>query len=183
MDEKNEKYLDEYSEAQRENWANSKIVFYENIEQLEAFIEDSLNGINLDRKLYFGMISKEIGRKIYEATGLLLDKYNCAIRPSEIRKVFKSHGNPLTEAQRGQRAITVNDFKNIPLIIADADEIRLSPKLFQGKAVIEFIKTIEGKTTVISYISNSHHDLTVQTRYASKEKENLATAADAMPLP
>lgn len=175
--------LEPYASKQIENWAKSKIVIYKSPEQLETFIEDAINGVNLDKKLYFGMISNAISDKIYQATGLDLNKYNCTIRPSEVRKVLRSHGNPVVEAERGQRAITVSDFKNIPVIVSEADEIRLSPKLFQGKAVIEFVKTINGKTTIVSYVSNRHHDLTVQTMYASIEKENLATAADVKPLP
>lgn len=183
MNEQIKSHLDNYTKEQLDNWTTSKIVIYENAEQLDLFIEESISGLKLDRKLYFGMISDEIAAKIYCATGLSLNRYNCAIRPSEIRKVLKSHGNPIVEANRGQRAITNSDFRNIPIIVSEADEIRLSPKLFQGKAVIEFVKTIEGKTTVVSYISNKHYDLTVQTMYASNEKENLATVADAKPLP
>ena len=38
-----------------------------------------------------------------------------------------------------------------------------------------FVKTINGKTTVVCYVSNKHFDLTVQTVYSGKSKKSLAT--------
>jgi len=42
---------------------------------------------------------------------------------------------------------------------------------------ISFEKTVKGKTTVITYVSDKHMDLSVQTMYAGKEK-SLPTTAD-----
>lgn len=167
-----------YSQHQIDNWASSKsIVVYENERQLRQFISDARSGTNLSKKMYFGAITADLAARIKKDTGLDVDRYNCTLRASEIRKIFADHGNEKTEAPRGQRAIEEDDIVAIPQIIQSPDEIRLSDKLFEGKPVIEFAKTINGKTTVAAYVSAKHLDLTVQTMYSGKNKGNLATAA------
>lgn len=170
--------LRDYSQHQKENWSNSKsIVIYESERQLRMFVSDSLNGVNLSKKMYFGAIPEDLAARIKQDTGLNVESYNCTLRASEIRKIFSDHGNENTEDLRGQRAITEDDIVSIPEIIQSPDEIRLSDKLFEGKQAIEFVKTINGKTTVVTYVSVKHKDLTVQTMYSGKNKGNLATAA------
>lgn len=76
---------------------------------------------------------------------------------------------------RGQRAIVKSDFLNFAKIITNPDEIYLGDKKFENKPVIIFVKTINGKTTAVTYVSAKHHDLTLQTMYSGKNKESLAT--------
>ncbi|MEE1280392.1 MAG: hypothetical protein UHH95_06150, partial [Oscillospiraceae bacterium] len=170
--------LQGYSQHQIANWATSKnIVVYENEQQLRQFIDDARNGKNLSKKMYFGAIPEELAVRIKQDTGIDVESYNCTLRASEIRKIFSNHGDEQTESQRGQRAITEDDFVSIPQIVQNPDEIRLSDELFEGKPVIEFVKTINGKTTVAAYVSKKHLDLTVQTMYSGKNKRNLAPTA------
>lgn len=170
--------LTTYSKHQIENWKNSKsIIVYETEEQLRQFIQDAKKGKNLNKKMYFGAISQKLSDRIKKDTGLDVNKYNCTLRASEVRKIFDDHGNEEKESLRGQRAITEDDFVSIPKIIQNPDEIILSDNLFEGKPVIKFVKTINGKTTVAAYISAKHLDLTVQTMYSGKNKRSLAIAA------
>ena len=167
-----------YSKKQIENWKNSKnIVVYENEQQLRQFIHDAQNGKNLNKKIYFGAISEEMAFRIKQETGIDVNKYNCTLRASEVRKILKDHGNEQSEALRGQRAITEDDFVMIPQIIQNPDQIILSDELFEGKPVINFVKVINGKTTIAAYVSAKHLDLTVQTMYSGKNKGNLSIAA------
>ena len=89
--------------------------------------------------------------------------------------VVNSHGDAKREALRGQRVITKEDILLIPQVVDNPDNIKLSDKLYEGKLVIEFKKTINGKTTVVSYVSTKHKDLFVQTMYVSNKKRSLAT--------
>lgn len=174
-------YLEEYTDHQKENWAGSKsIVVYESDAQLEQFIDDALNKRNLDKKMYFGRVPFDLAQRVMDETGMDIDGYNCTIQAQEIRKILvHSHGNEAFERARGQRAITKEDIINIPEVISSPDSISLSPKLYEGKPVIRFSKTINGRTTVVSYVSKKHRDLAVQTMYASAKKGSLATATDA----
>ena len=171
--------LREYSESQKKNWENSKrIIVYQNESQLAEFIQDALAGKNLDKKMYFGIVDDTLGKRIYDDTGVDVTGYNVVLRASEIRKVLLySHGNVETEELRGQQAVTEEDFLLIPQIISEPDTVERVGEEFNGKPTIKFVKTIQGRKTVISYVSDKHMDLTVKTMYSGKEK-SLPTTAD-----
>jgi hypothetical protein len=171
--------LDEYSEHQRENWAKSDIIIYENGTQLRNFIRQAKEGEIINEKIYFGKISSVLAEKIKNETGIDIEGYNLAISAHGIRKVLKSHGDEATEKPRGQRAITEDDIANIPQIILNPDKIILDDEFYRGRPVIKFIKTINGRTTVVSYASKKSKDLRVQTMYSGKESGALATVTDA----
>lgn len=171
--------LKEYSQHQIDNWKESKtIVVYENDEQAKIFCEKALKDNSFKKKLYFGAITEDMARKIKQKTRIDVSDLNCCIRADEIRKILKnSHGNEKKENLRGQRAITIDDILLIPYVIQNADTVRRSETDYEGKPVIEFVKEIDGKTTVISYVSRKHKDLTVQTIYAGvKDKKNRSLA-------
>ena len=173
--------LEPYSEHQKENWAGSRsIVLYENEAQLARFIEGALAHKLPGKKMYFGRIPSDLAVLVKTETGLDIEGYNCTLRSDEVEKILlHSHGNDSTETLRGQRAITKEDFFAIPEIIQSPDRIEASQELYEGKLAIRFIKTINGRTTVVTYVSKKHHDLVVQTMYAGRKKESLATAGNA----
>jgi hypothetical protein len=172
--------LAKYSEHQRQNWAQSKrIKIYENKAQLRDFIRNAKNNSNSNNKMYFGKIPEYLAERIKSDTGVDIAGYNVSISENEIRKIFKSHGSEATEALRGQRAITENDIANIPKIIQNPDTIELDDNLYDRKPVIKFTKTIDGRTTVVSYVSDKRNDLRVQTMYSGKNNGTLATLTDA----
>lgn len=178
--------LKEYTEHQKENWKDSKqIIVYENENQLRNFIQKSLDGeyLSVKKKLYFGAISTDLAERIFNETGVDAENYNITISSNEIRKILlNSHGDEKKENLRGQRAITEDDILAIPKIIEEADFIELDRKKYDGKPIIRFIKTINGRTTVVSYVSQKKHDLGVQTMYSSIKKDSLVTAANAKAL-
>ena len=170
-------YLEGYTDHQKENWAGSKsIVVYESDAQLEQFIDDALNSSTSNQKMYFGKIGADLAARVFEETGIDIEGYNCTLRANEVKKILKnSHGDEQVEAMRGQRAVTKEDLMRIPNIIQSPDTIRLDKKLFEGKPVLLFSKTDNGRTTVVSYVSQRHQDLTTQTVYISTKKGSLAT--------
>ena len=104
-----------------------------------------------------------------------MEGYNCSISAYEINKLYHDHGNEEKEAQRGQRAIDENDIINIPEILTEADDIRLSKKKYDEKPAIKFEKKRENeRTTVVAVVSNKHIDLRVQTLWVNK-KRSIAT--------
>jgi hypothetical protein len=177
LDEKHS--LGKYSEHQRENWALSKIAIYENEEQLRNFIRQAKDGKIIDNKIYFGKIPSYLAERIKKEIGKDIDVegYNLSISAYEIRKIFNSHGDKSTEEPRGQRSITEDDIVNIPLIVLTSDKIMLSDDLYEGRPVIVFVKTINGQTTMVSYVSKKSKDLRVQTMYSGKDKKGSGTLA------
>jgi|GEM_PF-3168445 len=153
-----------------------RIVLYEGTEQLYDFIEKSADP-TFNKKLYFGAISKEHAQFIYDKTGIDVEGYNLALAADEIRKIFKDHGNAETEALRGQQPIGETDFADIVDVVQTPDKVSLSEEARFGKPVIEFEKYINGRTVVITVVSDKHRDLNVQTIYKGIKKESLATAS------
>ncbi len=173
----NETYsIKPYSEKQKDQWKNSKnSILYKDKAHFEKFIADALKQDH-GQKLYFGRIDEELAAFIHLHTGIDLKNYNLVLRASEVKKILlHSHGSQRKENLRGQRVIEKDDFLNIPTIITSPDTICLSDKLFEGKPVIEFVKTINGKTTIVTYVSRKHYDLTVQTIYSGRNKKSLST--------
>lgn len=174
--EENENSVEKYSEREKENWKDSRnIILYKDNSQFEDFIEKSLTN-EINKKMYLGKISNKLGDFIYNKTGVDITGYNLALRSSEIRKILKKdHGNDAKEKLRGQRAITKSDLLNFVKIVTAPDDVYLESRKYENKPVIIFIKTINGKTTVVTYVSSKHHDLTLQTMYSGKDKGSLAT--------
>ena len=171
--------LEGYSEHELENWKNSKrIIVFQNEMQLRKFVSDASKGINSNKKIYFGKVSRELAQRIYAETGIDVEGFNCSLSGYEVQKILKDHGNEEKEALRGQRAITEDDFVSIPEVIQSPDAVILSPKLYNGKPVIEFEKYANGKVNVTAYVSDKHIDLIVQTMYASKKSGSLAMPTD-----
>ena len=169
--------FDEYSEKQKQNWSNSKrIVVYEGELQLRSFIRDALSIAINNKKMYFGRISSALAKRIVKEVWINVEGYNCSLAAYEIKKIKKDHGNEEREALRGQREVTEDDYVPIPTVILEADSITLSDKLYNGRPVINFIKTVnESRITVSAYVSDKHLDLAVQTMFAGKKKGNLST--------
>jgi len=45
--------------------------------------------------------------------------------------------------------------------------------MYMGNHVIEFVKTMKGRMTVVAYVASGKRDLRVQTMYKGKEKRAL----------
>ena len=171
--------FDEYSDKQKENWKSSnRIVLYENDIQYSEFIKEARENNRYDKKIYFGMVSEELAKMIYNKTEIDVSGFNCSLSAYEIRKIFKDHGDEQKENLRGQRAVTEKDLLNIPRVIQDADEISESPKQYNEKPVINFIKELNGRFTVSAVVSNKRLDLFVQTAFIGIKKGDLSTPID-----
>lgn len=171
--------LKDYDDRQIENWKDSKkIVVYENDAQLSRFIDEAIDNKNVGQKMYLGIINGELAQRIYDDTGVDVNGLNLTLRKSEIRKIFKDHGDIEREKLRGQISVTKQDMINIPKIISEPDEIIHDTQGFEGSGdAITFKKSMNGIVAAVTYLSKGPHDLIVQTMYINK-KRNLATAAD-----
>ena len=172
--------LDRYSQHQLDNWKNSKVIetYDGDRSQVVNFVERSVADKTLRKKLYFGRVSADLAEAIYSATGVDTTGFNLALYSDEVTKILADHGNESKEAARGQRAVNAEDFATIVDVVTSPDSISLSKTELEGKPVIEFVKTISGKRTVVTYVSTKHNDLRVQTMYISAQKKSLATPLD-----
>lgn len=170
--------LYKYTEKQLKNWKASKnIIVYEGKEQLTNFISEAKEGKLGNQKMYFGVVPESLAEMVMEKTGVDIRNRNVTLGAYEVQKIFKEHGNEYKEAQRGQRAVTVDDFENIIDVIESPDNVELSTKQYNGRPVLEFSKVIGDKVTVVTYDSQKHYDLRVQTLYINKRR-SLTSATD-----
>ena len=110
------KYLKPYSEHQIKNWKGSKkIVVYSDEAQLHEFVkaarENRING----KKLYFGIILDSVAERVKKEHNIDIKEHNCTIRADEVKKIFKSHGDELTESRRGQTLAAVVSRKHLDI--------------------------------------------------------------------
>ena len=71
-----------------------------------------------------------LAQRILLETGIDVKDFTISIDSFSISHTLKKHGNPITEASRGQIAVTKSDFIRIIDIIQNADTIELSVKSF-----------------------------------------------------
>jgi len=168
--------LKEYTDHQKKNWESSKrIVVYNDNAQLSQFIQESITNKTMDKKMYFGAIPSDLAGKIQSDTGINVENYNLSLGSNEIRKILKDHGNEATEALRGQRAITADDFSHVMDVVLNPTSVKLSEKTYMGKPAIVFTGNHNGRMNVVAVVSDKRLDLFVQTIYANTKKENLST--------
>ncbi len=163
--------LNGYSKHQKTDWMNSKsIVVCETEKSVQEFIDAARSDKSNHKKMYMGMIDAKAARMVKEKTGVDVNGYNLAVGADEIRKIDTDHGSEDKEKKRGQRAITDDDIKTLPRIIAEADDVDRDPDGYRGNELLKFMKTMNGKTTAVAYVSVKHHDLRLQTMYSGRNK-------------
>lgn len=175
--------LNVYSEQQKENWNRSKkIIVYENAEQLKNFVEKAKSDKSYVSKIYFGTVDGLLAEEIMNETGYDFSGKNVTLRADNVRKIFKDHGAESTEAPRGQRPITADDFGKIPEVIGNPDSISESD--YFGRPAAEFKKTIDNSRITVFAVDSggSSLDLYVQTMYAGRKKGSIADTANASAL-
>ena len=175
--------LNTYSEQQKENWRQSKkIIVYENAEQLKNFVEKARSDKNYVSKIYFGTVDDSLAEEIMNETGYDFRGKNVTLRADNVRKIFKDHGTEATEAPRGQRPVTAEDFRKIPEVIGNPDSI--SEGEYKGRSAVEFKKTIDNSRITVFAVDSggSSLELFVQTMYAGRKKGSIADIANASAL-
>lgn len=94
-----------------------------------------------------------------------LDLFDYSLARQDLLHVQASHGDPATEAPRGQRAVTTADFAMVPLIIEQPDEV--TPSVSKaGEQLISYVKWIGGeKFTATFVVRKGRRTLGLRTFY------------------
>lgn len=163
--------LGKYSEKQLNNWKSSKrIVFATSDSDVRSFVDDSLRDIIRGKKLYLGMVPNDVADTILSKYGVDVHGFNCSLGSYEIIKIMKDHGEEAKESPRGQRAVTLDDYLDIPYTFAHPDSIEPGV-LYMGKPSFVFKK---GSVRLVGVVSDKRLDVFTQTMYLNKKK-SLAT--------
>lgn len=180
--ENNTKYsLDSYNKKQIDSFKNSnKIELYHSKEQLQKFVNDARQHKNLNKKMYFGVISNEMAEYIKNETGVDVKGYNVALRADNILKIFNSHGNETFELSRGQRAITDEDILKLPQLLNNIDYAEYAGKdngmQNSNNDFINLKSSKDDTITIGAFKQKKYLDLRIHTMYAKNKGNNDDTA-------
>ena len=79
-----------------------------------------------------------------DGPSLDLEGYVISLDNSGVQHAFKTHGNPKTEASRGQMAIATSDFGVLEQVVNSPDVIKPDGQNISGRDVLLFTKLIDG---------------------------------------
>ena len=98
------------------------------------------------RKLDLFIVPESLAIKVQEATGIDINGHWVCIDNFGILHTLEQHGNPISEAKRGQVAIEKEDFLKMLEVFLYPDEIISVGKTnYSQKPVLQFVRQIEDK--------------------------------------
>ena len=168
-------------------WSGSKkIVVYKDDAQFHRFVNDAVTIKKSKKEMYLGIIPCELAQRIKSDIErknpdavFELENYSCVLPSDTIRHALHEHGNEEYENNHGQRRLIAEDFLMVPKIIEEYDSVELSPKLYMGCPALIFKKVINGRTTLVTYVSKGRMNLTVETAWSGINKNgSISTSAD-----
>lgn len=126
-------------------------------EKILHLLRKSLSDFNqFHQKVDLFELPKNWINKVKKQTNLDLNGFVLSIDNYGIIHSFKNHGNPISEARRGQVAITEEDFMNLISIVMDFDEVKLVGLTKRTKnAILQFKKEINGQVYILQEVRNT----------------------------
>lgn len=105
------------------------------------------------RKLDLFVISEALAQRIEESTGIDVSGHWVCMDNYGIAHTLEQHGNPLSEARRGQVAVEKADFVKFLDVFLNPDEIQLSGKTkHTNLPLLQFVKVLDDKIFVIKEV-------------------------------
>ncbi len=105
------------------------------------------------RKLDLFVVPEYLAQSVENATGLDIRGHWVCIDNFGIMHALEQHGNPLSEARRGQIAVEKGDFVKLLDVFLQPDEIKLAGETKRTNLpLIQFVKVMEEKKFVIKEV-------------------------------
>ena len=162
-----------YSSLEKKNIGSDKIFFADCNSDILKFVSNSLEEKSSNKCIYIGKVNDFLADKIFEDLGINIKRYNISLKANNVKKIIKDHGNIEKEYQRGQIPAFLDDFTYIDDIILDNERFYVSGVTSSNKMAIVFEKNLDYKYTLVTYISDKHHNIEVQTMYKHKKKNSF----------
>ncbi len=124
------------------------------ISQINELYNECIDNIGqFHKKIDLFEIPKDLVLKINDKTGIDLDGFWISIDNFGILHTLENHGNPISEAKRGQIAVEKSDFITMIDVCLNPDDVKLIGKTRHSqKQLIQFEKKIENKIFVIKEV-------------------------------
>ena len=107
---------------------------------IEFIIDDKENSHS---EITIGKVTKRHSSIFYKTLKVHINKSAIVIDSSAIRHAMRKHSNTVREFNRGQIAVTYNDFEHIPNILAHPGRIEYKGKNNLKQDVFMFIKQLD----------------------------------------
>lgn len=147
-------------------------------DDVKRFISDSTSE-NIQKRLFVGKINKETAKNILAQTDVYTYGKSIVLTSDDIRHIFDHHGSAFSEGQRGQIAITADNFDSVLRTIMEPDTVK--PEVDKSGAIsLVFKKEVNGNVTAVTVVSEKKKALSLKSAWITvqKEKQHISPPSD-----
>lgn len=147
-------------------------------DDVKRFISDSTSE-NIQKRLFVGKIDKETAKNILAQTDVYTYGKSIVLTSDDIRHIFDRHGSAFSEGQRGQIAITADNFDSVLRTIMKPDTVK--PEVDKSGAIsLVFKKEINENVTAVTVVSEKKKALSLKSAWITvqKEKQHISPPSD-----
>ena len=147
-------------------------------DDVKRFISNSTSE-NIQKRLFVGKINKETAKNILAQTDVYTYGKSIVLTSDDIRHIFDRHGSAFSEGQRGQVAITADNFDSILRTIMEPDTVK--PEVDKSGAIsLVFKKEVDGNVTAVTVVSEKKKALSLKSAWITvqKEKQHISPPSD-----
>jgi phage-Barnase-EndoU-ColicinE5/D-RelE like nuclease3 len=142
--------------------------------EIKELVEFALSDeLNKHKVISIGTVTKKQAEIIKKITGI--EMYGCVriIDTSAIRHILRNHGFTKQEESRGQIAVTIDDFENIPHYITNASKIEYIGKNRIKQDSFQYTTEEDGTIIIIEgvIINKRGNKMQIETMYKKKKKQ------------
>lgn len=154
---------------------NSNFTIAKSYADIKNFI-DNIHNFNMDKSLFLGRISDYYARMILNETGIEVKDKSIVLNSSNLKHIFKNHGNMEKESLFGQIAISKDNIENVIETLLSPDSVETSD--LNEQIGILFKKNIGGRITAITILSEKKKALTLKSAWIIKNKQHISPTTD-----
>ena len=151
------------------------------LDLIEEIKQAEIDRRNVSKIILLGNISIETLEKIKLISTLDLTDFVISMDSFSIRHILQGHGNKKRENNRGQEAVTEQDFEMISKIINNPDTIVFDGLNKQRNHSFQFQSEINNKYFIFTEVRKGRMQLALKTmRIYLTKKENQNTNLDSL---
>lgn len=118
-----------------------------------------------------GLVPEAAYTRVEKLTSVDAQGFDYRITQDAVRHIMGTHGSEGSEAKRGQRAVTADDFARLPLILSSPDSIENAEQSTIRETLVRFTKVIGGERyTVMLAINRKWRSMALKTMYIGVKK-------------
>ena len=151
------------------------------LDLIEEIKQAEIDGTNVSKIILLGNISTKTLEKIKFISALDLSDFVISMDSFSIRHILQGHGNKKRENNRGQEAVTEQDFEMISEIINNPDTIIFDGLNKHRNHSFQFQSKIKNKYFIFTEVRKGRKQLALKTmRIYLTKKENQNVNSDSL---